>query len=98
MSVCGSLWKFAIPPTIAARWMTCEQPRIALRASSSVAQVAAMDLAALAHPRRRVALVGDAHLEVGVAEQAPDDRGADRPGAAGDEDATHARSAATSAT
>ena len=62
------------------------------------AQVAAVDLAALAHPHRRLALVGDAHLEVGIAQQAPDDRGADRAGAAGDEDATHARSAATSAT
>ncbi len=67
------------------------QPRIALRASSSVAQVAAVDLAALAHPHRRLALVGDADLEVGVAQQAPDDRGADRAGAAGDEDAAHAR-------
>ncbi len=43
-----------------------------------------------------VALVGDADLEVGVAEQAPDDRRADRAGAAGDEDAAHVRSAATS--
>ena len=48
-----------------------------------------MDLAALAHPLRRVALVGDAHLEGRVAQQAPDDRGADRAGAAGDEDAAH---------
>ena len=31
-SVCGSLWKFAMPPTIAARWITCVQPDIARRA------------------------------------------------------------------
>src|SRR3954454_20912823 len=35
VSVYGSLWKFAIPPTIAARWMTCEQPSVAARASFS---------------------------------------------------------------
>ena len=39
---------------------------------------------------RRLALVGDPHLEVGVAQQAPHDRGADRAGAAGDEDPVHA--------
>ena len=39
---------------------------------------------------RRLALVGHADLEVGVAQQAPDDGGADRAGAAGDEDAAHA--------
>ena len=42
------------------------------------------------------ALVGHADLEVGIAEQAPHDRGADRAGAAGDEDAAHVRSAAIS--
>src|SRR3954465_7444170 len=34
VSVWGSLWKLPMPPTIAARWMTCVQPRVALRASS----------------------------------------------------------------
>ena len=32
VSVWGSLWKFAMPPTIAARWMTCAQPAVASRA------------------------------------------------------------------
>ena len=47
---------------------------------------------------RRLALVGDADLEVGVAQQPAHDRGADRAGAAGDEDAVHRAqlSAATS--
>ena len=66
-SVCGSLWKLAIPPTIAARWITCVQPATAARASSSVAQVAGVDLAGLAHPGGRLALVGDAHLPRRVA-------------------------------
>ncbi len=56
-----------------------------------LAQVAGVDLAALAHPLRRRALVGDAHLVGGVGEQPPDDRGADRAGAAGDQHAAHAR-------
>ena len=43
-----------------------------------------------------VALVGDADLEVGVAEQPPHDRRADRAGAARDQDAAHVRSAAIS--
>ena len=34
-SVCGSLWKLAIPPTIAARWITCVQSLTAARASSA---------------------------------------------------------------
>ena len=34
VSVYGSLWKFAIPPTIAARWITCEQPSSAARGGS----------------------------------------------------------------
>ena len=55
-----------------------------------------MDLAALAHPAGRVALVGDADLEVGVAEQPARDRGADRAGASRDEHAAHVRSAAIS--
>ena len=55
-----------------------------------VAQVAAVDLAALAHPLRGLALVGDADLERGIAEQAAHDGRADRAGAAGDEDAVHA--------
>ena len=49
-----------------------------------VAQVARVHLAALAHPLRREALVGDPHLEVRIGEQAPDHRGADRAGAACD--------------
>ena len=40
-SVCGSLWKFAMPPTIAARWITCVQPAIAVARLVEVAQVAA---------------------------------------------------------
>ena len=50
------------------------------------AQVAGVDLAALAHPLRRLALVGHPHLERRIAQQAPDDRGADRAGAAGHQD------------
>src|SRR5215210_2100474 len=73
-----------MPPTIAARWITCEQPLEA-------AQIAGVDLAALAHPLRRRALVGDADLPVGVGDQAAHDSGADRAGAAGDEDAVHGR-------
>ena len=65
------------------------QPRVAARACAELAQVAGVHLAALAHPLRRVALVGDAHLVGGVGEQAPDDRGADRAGAAGDEHPAH---------
>ena len=61
-----------------------------------VAQVAGVDLAALAHPVRRRPLVGHADLPVRIAEQPPDDRAADRAGAAGDEDAAHVRSAAIS--
>ncbi len=78
-----------MPPTIAARWMTCVQPLVAVRACSRIAQIAGVDLAALAHPLRGQALVGDAHLIGGVGEQAPDDGGADRAGAAGDEDPAH---------
>ena len=44
----------------------------------------------------RLALVGDADLPVGVAEQPAHDRRADRAGAARDEDAAHVRSAAIS--
>ena len=79
-----------MPPTIAARWMTCEQPLRGRARLVEVAQVAGVDLAALAHPVRRLALVGDADLVVGVAQQAADDGRADRAGAAGDEDAVHA--------
>jgi hypothetical protein len=61
-----------------------------------VAQVADVDLARLAHPARRRALVGHADLPVRIAEQPPHDRGADRAGPAGDEDAAHVRSAAIS--
>ena len=65
------------------------QPAVASRAWREVAQVAGVDLAALAHPLRRLTLVGYPHLVVGVAQQALDDRGADRAGAAGDEDPAH---------
>ena len=70
----------------------------ASRASREVAQVAGVDLAALAHPGRRLALVGHAHLEGRVGQQAPDHGCADRAGAARDEYAVHfaAVSAATS--
>ncbi len=78
-----------MPPTMAARWITCEQPRIASRACSTSRRSPRVDLAALAHPVRRRPLVGDADLEVRVAQQAPHDRRADRPGAARDEDAAH---------
>ena len=78
-----------MPPTIAARWMTCDAALHRLARLDEVAQVAGVDLAALAHPLRRLALVGDADLVVGVAQQAADDRRADRAGAAGDEDAVH---------
>jgi hypothetical protein len=54
-----------------------------------VAQVAGVDLAALAHPLRRLALIGYADLELRVAQQAPDDRGADRAGAACHQDPAH---------
>src|SRR5205085_2446032 len=59
------------------------------------AQVAGVDLAALADPLGRLALVADADLEGGVAQQSAHHRRADRPGAAGDEDA--AQEAGTSA-
>jgi hypothetical protein len=52
-------------------------------------QVAAMDLAALAHPPRGLALVGDADLVGRVAQEPADDRGADGAGTAGDEDTLH---------
>ena len=61
------------------------QPRVAASASVVHAQVAGVDLAALAHPLRRGPLVGDPHLPRRIAKQAPDDRGADRAGAARDE-------------
>ena len=64
---------------------------------AQVAQVGGVDLAPLAHPLRRLALVGHADLEARVAQQPPHDGGADRAGAPGDEDAVHAPvSAATS--
>jgi hypothetical protein len=74
-----------MPPTIAARWMTCEQPSTA----RGVAQVAGVHLARLPHPVRRLALVGDAHLPVGVTHEAADHGGADGARAARDEDARH---------
>ena len=89
VSVNGSLWKFAIPPTIAARWITCEQPSTAACALGRVAQVGGVDLAPLAHPQRRPPVVGDPDLPLAVGEQPPDDGRADRPGAAGDQHAAH---------
>ena len=77
--------------------MTCVQPARRLARLGEVAQVARVDLAALAHPVRRRALVGDAHLPVGVAQQPAHDRGADRAGAAGDEDAAHRRATSSGA-
>ena len=54
-----------------------------------LAQVARVDLAALAHPVRRGPLVGDLDLEGRVAQQPADHGLADRAGAAGDENAVH---------
>ena len=73
------------------------QPSIAARASSRSRRSPVWT----SQPSRihcgALALVGDAHLEVGVAQQPAHDGGADRAGAAGDEDAVHACvSAATS--
>ena len=60
----------------------------AARACVEVAQVAGMDLAALAHPGRRRSRWSDTRTsQSGSREQAPHDRGADRAGAAGHEDA-----------
>src|SRR5262249_10874131 len=61
------------------------------------AQVAGVDLAALAHPRGRRALVGDADLVVGIAQQPAHDGGADRAGSAGDQDTVHGARKATPA-
>ena len=55
-----------------------------------VAQVARVDLAALAHPLGRGPLVGHAHLEPGVSQQTAHDRRSDGAGAAGDEHPAHA--------
>jgi hypothetical protein len=55
----------------------------------AVAQIRRLDLRALADPRRRLALVADADLELGVAQQRAHDRTADHAGAAGDENAAH---------
>ena len=79
----------AIPPTIAARWTTWEQPAMAALRVLGRAQVAGVDLAAFAHPLGRGALVGDADLIGGVGQQVPHDGGADRAGPAGDEDPAH---------
>ena len=65
------------------------QPRIARRASPTSRRSPAWTSAALAHPVRRLALVGDADLEVRVAQQPPHHRGPDRAGAARDQDAAH---------
>jgi hypothetical protein len=50
-------------------------------------------LAALAHPLRRLALVGDPDLPGGISEQATDDGGADRAGPARDQHAVHCAAA-----
>jgi hypothetical protein len=55
-----------------------------------VAQVARVDLARLAHPLGRLALVGHANLPLRVGDQAAHDGAADRPGAACYEDSRHA--------
>ncbi len=87
-----------MPPTIAARWMTWVQPRGRGARLGEVAQVARAHLAALAHPLRRLPLVGHADVERRVAQQPADDGGADRARAPRDQDAAHgAVSAATSA-
>ena len=78
-----------MPPTIAARWMTCVAAARGGPRLVELAQVARVHLAALAHPARRLALVGHADLEAGVGEQAADDGGADGAGTARDEDAGH---------
>ena len=54
-----------------------------------IAQVAGVDLARLAHPGGRLELVRDPHLPLGVADQPPDDGGADGPGTARDEHSPH---------
>ena len=74
------------------------QPAIAVCGLGEVAQVAGVDLAALAHPLRRRALVGHPDLPDGIAQQPPDDGRADRAGPSGDEHAVHQRglNAATS--
>ena len=89
VSVNGSLWKLAIPPTIAARWITCEQPSTARWATARsrrspvwTSQPSRIHVGALA-------MVGDANLPRRIAEQAPDDGGADRSGAARHEHAGH---------
>jgi hypothetical protein len=61
-----------------------------LARDAELAQVAAVDLAALAHPLRRLALVAHADVPLRIAQQAPHDRGADRACPTGDEDPTHA--------
>ena len=48
VSVNGSLWKFAIPPTIAARWITCEQPSTAACAAAAARRSAVW----ISHPSR----------------------------------------------
>ena len=78
-----------MPPTMAARWTTCEQPAHGGPGLLGHAQVAGVDLAAFAHPLGRGALVGDADLVGGVGQQVPHDGGADRAGAAGDQDPAH---------
>src|SRR4051794_9550065 len=54
-------------------------------------EIAGVHLARLAHPLRRLALVGDAHLEVRVTDQPAHHRGADGARAAGDENPLHVR-------
>ncbi len=60
-----------------------------LAGDGQVAQVAGMKLAALAHPVGRRAMVADADLPVLITQQPPDDRGADRSGAARHEHPAH---------
>ena len=66
-------------------------PRRRLARVAQVAQIGRVDLTALAHPLRRLALIGDPDLEARIGEQTPDDRRSDEAGAAGDQDAIHGR-------
>ena len=89
VSVNGSLWKLAIPPTIAARWMTCEHPASAPRATSRSRRSPRCS----SQPSRIQAGAGRWSATrtsiVRVAQQAAHDRRADRAGSARDQHARH---------
>ena len=66
--------------------------RAAVKRSASevqLAQITSLDLAALAHPARRDAVIRDSDLEFRIGQQAPHDGRADRAGAARHEHARH---------